>query len=202
MTLITHINLRIRMKNSFTTMISIMLIITLGWLSNNYILQIDITTSASNTLSLDSQKALNALPDPILITAYIEKGQSIRSQISQLVNLYKEKKSNLTLSFIDPQLNPEVAQAIDTNSEGIILIEYQNRIEKLDYIDENSLTKSFLKLANIDSQSVNIQPKTNSGLTLDLSDTQISLMNFVNLLILPLLFLITGFIIWHKRKAA
>ena len=202
MTLITRINLRIRMKNSFTTMISIMLIITLGWLSNNYILQIDITTSASNTLSLDSQKALNALPDPILITAYIEKGQSIRSQISQLVNLYKEKKSNLTLSFIDPQLNPEVAQAIDTNSEGIILIEYQNRIVKLDYIDENSLTKSFLKLANIDSQSVNIQPKTNSGLTLDLSDTQISLMNFVNLLILPLLFLITGFIIWHKRKAA
>ncbi len=202
MTLITHINLRIRMKNSFTTMISIMLIITIGWLSNNYILQIDITTSASNTLSLDSQKALNALPDPILITAYIEKGQSIRSQISQLVNLYKEKKSNLTLSFIDPQLNPEVAQAIDTNSEGIILIEYQNRIVKLDYIDENSLTKSFLKLANIDSQSVNIQPKTNSGLTLDLSDTQISLMNFVNLLILPLLFLITGFIIWHKRKAA
>jgi len=202
MTLITRINLRIRMKNSFTTMISIMLIITIGWLSNNYILQIDITTSASNTLSLDSQKALNALPDPILITAYIEKGQSIRSQISQLVNLYKEKKSNLTLSFIDPQLNPEVAQAIDTNSEGIILIEYQNRIEKLDYIDENSLTKSFLKLANIDSQSVNIHPKTNSGLTLDLSDTQISLMNFVNLLILPLLFLITGFIIWHKRKAA
>ena len=202
MTLITRINLRIRMKNSFTTMISIMLIITIGWLSNNYILQIDITTSASNTLSLDSQKALNALPDPILITAYIEKGQSIRSQISQLVNLYKEKKSNLTLSFIDPQLNPEVAQAIDTNSEGIILIEYQNRIVKLDYIDENSLTKSFLKLANIDSQSVNIQPKTNSGLTLDLSDTQISLMNFVNLLILPLLFLITGFIIWHKRKAA
>ena len=202
MTIITRINLRIRMKNSFTTMISIMLIITIGWLSNNYILQIDITTSASNTLSLDSQKALNALPDPILITAYIEKGQSIRSQISQLVNLYKEKKSNLTLSFIDPQLNPEVAQAIDTNSEGIILIEYQNRIVKLDYIDENSLTKSFLKLANIDSQSVNIQPKTNSGLTLDLSDTQISLMNFVNLLILPLLFLITGFIIWHKRKAA
>ena len=202
MTLITRINRRIRMKNSFTTMISIVLIITLGWLSNNYILQIDITTSASNTLSLDSQKALNALPDPIRITAYIEKGQSIRSQISQLVNLYKEKKSNLTLSFIDPQLNPEVTQAIDTDSEGIILIEYQSRIEKLDYIDEDSLTKSFLKFANIDSQSVNIQPKTNSGMTLDLSDSQILLMNFVNLLILPLLFLITGFIIWHKRKAA
>ncbi len=202
MTLITRINRRIRMKNSFTTMISIVLIITLGWLSNNYILQIDITTNASNTLSLDSQKALNALPDPIRITAYIEKGQSIRSQISQLVNLYKEKKSNLTLSFIDPQLNPEVTQAIDTDSEGIILIEYQSRIEKLDYIDEDSLTKSFLKFANIDSQSVNIQPKTNSGMTLDLSDSQILLMNFVNLLILPLLFLITGFIIWHKRKAA
>ena len=202
MTLITRINRRLRMKNSFTTMISIVLIITLGWLSNNYILQIDITTSASNTLSLDSQKALNALPDPIRITAYIEKGQSIRSQISQLVNLYKEKKSNLTLSFIDPQLNPEVTQAIDTDSEGIILIEYQSRIEKLDYIDEDSLTKSFLKFANIDSQSVNIQPKTNSGMTLDLSDSQILLMNFVNLLILPLLFLITGFIIWHKRKAA
>ncbi len=202
MTLITRINRRLRMKNSFTTMISIVLIITLGWLSNNYILQFDITTSASNTLSLDSQKALNALPDPIRITAYIEKGQSIRSQISQLVNLYKEKKSNLTLSFIDPQLNPEVTQAIDTDSEGIILIEYQSRIEKLDYIDEDSLTKSFLKFANIDSQSVNIQPKTNSGMTLDLSDSQILLMNFVNLLILPLLFLITGFIIWHKRKAA
>ncbi len=202
MTLITRINRRLRMKNSFTTMISIVLIITLGWLSNNYILQIDITTNASNTLSLDSQKALNALPDPIRITAYIEKGQSIRSQISQLVNLYKEKKSNLTLSFIDPQLNPEVTQAIDTDSEGIILIEYQSRIEKLDYIDEDSLTKSFLKFANIDSQSVNIQPKTNSGMTLDLSDSQILLMNFVNLLILPLLFLITGFIIWHKRKAA
>ncbi|MEY3882586.1 MAG: hypothetical protein RIQ94_3382 [Pseudomonadota bacterium] len=76
-------------------------------MSNRYSFQTDLTNNDSNTLSLASQQVLSSIPDQVTIIAYIKKGQSIRTQITQLVDRYSRIKHDLKLTFIDPDLDPE-----------------------------------------------------------------------------------------------
>ncbi len=202
MTVMSRINQQLHLKNIVITTLILFTLVNLSWLSNKYTYQIDISTSSSNTLSFESQKLLNLLPEPIRITAFIEKGQSIRSQISQLVDRFKYQKQDISLIFIDPQLHPEQIKNLKSSAKDIILVEYQNRVEKLNYIDEESLSYALSQLANMDTHSIKTLLKTNIGTHLNLSEKQIIVLNAIILLIFPLVFLTTGFIIWHKRKAA
>ncbi|MDD5412064.1 MAG: Gldg family protein, partial [Methylobacter sp.] len=120
-----HIHQQIRLKNLLSTALILCLLGTLAWLSNRYTIQTDVTSNAGNTLSPASQKLLESLPDKIQITAYIKKDPALRSQISQLVDRYKRHKPNLTLTYIDPDSQPEKTRELNIASTGIILVEYQ-----------------------------------------------------------------------------
>jgi len=137
-----------RFKNTLITLLLLGVFIALANLSSRYSSQSDISNNASNTLSTATLDLLGSLPDPITITAYIKQGVPIRAQIGQLVDRYKRSKANLTLVFIDPDLQPEKTREFNIGPEGIILVEYQEQLEKLNYIDESSLTNALLQLAS------------------------------------------------------
>ena len=137
-----------RIKNTLITLLLLGLFAALANLSSLYSSQSDISNNASNTLSTATLDLLGSLPDPITITAYIKQGLPIRAQIGQLVDRYKRSKTNLTLVFIDPDLQPEKTREFNIGPEGIILVEYQEQLEKLNYIDESSLTNALLQLAS------------------------------------------------------
>ncbi len=137
-----------RYKNTLLTLLLLGLFGALANLSTRYSSQLDISNSASNTLSTASLDLLSSLPAPITITAYIKQGLPIRAQIGQLVDRYKRSKPNFSLVFIDPDLQPEKTREFNIGPEGIILVEYQEHLEKLNYIDESSLTNALLQLAS------------------------------------------------------
>lgn len=149
-----RIHQRLRLKNTVVTFLLLCLFGALAWLSTRYSVQADITGNAGNTLSQTSQKLLVSLPDEVTITAYIKKGQPIRAQIAQLTDRYSRYKSNLFLTFVDPDLAPEKTRELNIGPEGIILVEYQGRTEKLSFLDESSLTNALLQLANADERWV------------------------------------------------
>jgi ABC-type uncharacterized transport system involved in gliding motility auxiliary subunit len=149
-----HIHQQIRLKNLLSTVALLLLLGTLAWFSNRYTIQTDVTSNAGNTLSTASQKLLESLPDKIQITAYIKKDPALRSQISQLADRYKRHKPDLTLTYIDPDSQPEKTRELNIASTGIILVEYQGRTEKLAFIDESSLTNALLQLANANERWV------------------------------------------------
>jgi ABC-type uncharacterized transport system involved in gliding motility auxiliary subunit len=154
MKLSPRIHQQLRIKNALVTALLLCLLGTLAWLSTRYTLQTDITRNAGNTLSQASQKLLASLPDEVTITAYVKKGQPVRTQIAQLVDRYSRHKANLMLTFIDPDLEPEKTRELNLGPEGIILVEYQGRTEKLSFIDESSLTNALLQLANANERWV------------------------------------------------
>jgi hypothetical protein len=130
------------------TLALLLIIAGLAWLSHRYQAQVDLTANNSNTLSSASQKLLISLPEKIEITAFIKTGLSLRPQIAQLVARYQRFKPNLTITFIDPDLHPEQTRELAIGKEGAILVAYQDRIEKLKFVDESSLTNALLHLAN------------------------------------------------------
>ena len=147
MKLSPRIHQQLRLKNALVTVLLLCLFGALANLSTRYPAQIDITRNADNTLSPASQKLLASLPGKVLITAYIKQGLPIRAQIAQLVDRYSRDKSDLSLTFIDPDLQPEKSRELNIGPEGVILVEYQGRTEKLTFIDESSLTNALLQLA-------------------------------------------------------
>ena len=187
---------QLRLKKTLLTIITVTVLTNMAWLSNIYTYQLDATYNASNTLSINTQKLLEALPDPVTITAYIEKGQSIRPQIAQLVDRYKHQKKNIKLTFIDPKDNN-----LKITQDSIVIVEYQGRHEKLAYVDEAMLSQALFKLGNNQDNKIDIPTKDAHDKFLQLSETQITLLNYLYLLGLPFILLLTGLIIWHKRKS-
>ncbi len=149
-----HKHQQIRLKNGIITLTLLCLLGTLAWLSTRYSTETDITRNSSNSLSQASQKLLESLPDKIQLTAYIKKDPSLRSQIAQLVARYKRHKADLALTFIDPDSQPEKTRELNIDAAGVIIVEYQGRSEKLNFIDESSLTNALLQLANADERWV------------------------------------------------
>jgi ABC-type uncharacterized transport system involved in gliding motility auxiliary subunit len=147
-----HQHQKIRLKNGLITLAILFLLGTLAWLSTRYSTETDITRTAGNSLSQASRKLLESLPDKILITAYIKKEPALRSQISQLIARYKRHKTDLTLTFIDPDSQPEKTRELDIGATGMIVVDYQGRSKKLNFIDESSLTNALLQLANADER--------------------------------------------------
>ncbi|MDD5274570.1 MAG: GldG family protein [Methylovulum sp.] len=148
MKLSQRLHQQIALKNTLATLALLCLIAVLAWLSARYPLQIDITRNASNTLSPASQKLLDSLPDKVHITAYIKKSQPLRVQIAQLIDRYSRHKPDVSLSFIDPDSQPEKTRELAIGAEGLVLVEYQGRTEKLQFVDESTLTNALLHLAN------------------------------------------------------
>ncbi|MEQ1529900.1 MAG: GldG family protein [Methylococcales bacterium] len=140
------------LRNLLGTLTIICVLSALAWLSQRYSLQTDITANAGNTLSTASQQLLSTLPEQIRISAFIRKSQAIRPQIAQLVDRYRRYKPDLAFTFIDPDLHPEQTKELNIGTEGMVLVEYQGRVEKLKFIDESSLTNALLQLANADER--------------------------------------------------
>jgi ABC-type uncharacterized transport system involved in gliding motility auxiliary subunit len=149
-----HKHQQIRLKNGLITLALLCLIGALAWLSTRYSAETDITRNSSNSLSQASQKLLESLPDKIQLTAYIKKDPSLRSQIAQLVARYKRHKTDLALTIIDPDSQPEKIRELNIDAAGAVIVDYQGRTEKLNFIDESSLTNALLQLANADERWV------------------------------------------------
>jgi len=149
-----HKHQQIRLKNWGITLALLCLIGALAWLSARYSAEIDITRNNSNSLSQASQKLLESLPGKIQLIAYIKKDPALRSQIAQLVDRYKRHKTDLILTFIDPDSQPEKVRELNIDATGAVIVEYQDRTEKLNFIDESSLTNALLQLANAEERWV------------------------------------------------
>jgi ABC-type uncharacterized transport system involved in gliding motility auxiliary subunit len=137
-----------RLKSSLTTLAFIALLGGMAFLTHTYSTSLDITRTASNTLSETSQKILVTLPDKIHITGYLKKEAGIRRQIEQLIARYQHYKPDISLTFIDPSTVPDKIRELSIGSDGGILVEYQGRVERLIYIDETTLTNSLVQLAS------------------------------------------------------
>ncbi|MCK4843262.1 MAG: GldG family protein, partial [Methylococcales bacterium] len=142
-----HIHQRIRLKNGLLTLAILSLLIALAWLSQRYTAQIDLTANASNTLTEASQKILTTLSQPITVSVYI-KQPNLQKQIAQLLAKYQYFKADIKVNFIDPTTVPEKARELNIGPQGIIIVEYLGRTEKLSYLDESTLTNALLQLAS------------------------------------------------------
>lgn len=138
-------------NNRLQHFISIALILVvagmLAWLSNRYVINADWTANNRNTLTPASQKLLEGMPGDISIKAFVYPDNQIRKEIGLRIEPYKRIKENITLEFIDPAKNPQLARDMDVAASGEVFIIYEGRQESLRALSEQTVTTALQRLA-------------------------------------------------------
>src|SRR5512139_2897837 len=121
----------------------------IAWLSTRYHYQSDWTAAGRHTLSEASRHLLTTMEGPIQLTSFTREGDAngLRQRTKELVKRYQESKTDITISFVDPDLDPERVRAMNVSLDGEMVVEYKGRRENLKAVGEQALTNALQRLA-------------------------------------------------------
>ena len=139
----TKIGLRLQ-RYSFT----VLFLVTIGllaWLSTQYVHEADWTASGRNSLASDSVRALALFKEPVQITAFARENAALRSQIKELIVRYQRHKPDIQLSFVNPDAEPERIRELGVTMDGELRVAYQGRSERVQELSEQAITNALLR---------------------------------------------------------
>ncbi|HEB77968.1 MAG TPA: ABC transporter [Methylothermaceae bacterium] len=142
-----HIHQQIRLQNWLFTVLFLILVGLVAWLSQRYYTQWDWTAAGRHTLSGASRKVLQTMEGPITITAYAREDNQLRDRIRSLVLPYQRSKADVKLVFVNPDLYPDKVRELGITMDGELVIEFRQRREKIHDLSETALTNALLRLA-------------------------------------------------------
>lgn len=136
-----------RLTNALFLLLFLGVIGLLAWLSTRYSFEADWTANGRNTLSEASTALLAELHDPVTITSYATEDEAVRHAVTEIVAKYQHYKPDLTLNFVNPDLEPDTVRKLGISLNGELVIQYQGRSENLKTLSEQGLTNSLQRLA-------------------------------------------------------
>lgn len=117
----------------------------LAYLSTRYVYLADWTINGQNSLNEVSLQLLDSLDDPVEIVSYTNN-QRIKQSVRELLKRYQRVKPDISLSFINPNADPESIRTLNISVDGEMIIHYQGRQENLTELSEQNLTNTLHRL--------------------------------------------------------
>ena len=118
----------------------------IGYLSTRYAHEADWTTNSRTSLSAESRAVLAQLTGPVEIVSYANPQGDLRQAVAGFLQRYQLVKPDISLRFVDPQLDPAKMRELGITVDGALILHYQNREQRLDELSERSLTNALEKL--------------------------------------------------------
>jgi len=137
----THLQLRI--QSIIFTLLFLVFMAMLAWLGERYNFSLDLTENNRNTLSPASIELLKKIDGPISITSFVKKNE----QIEKFIRRYQRYKDDISLSFIDPDIEPQLARDNGVRVKGELVLRYGERRENLQTITEQAMSNVLQRLA-------------------------------------------------------
>jgi ABC-type uncharacterized transport system involved in gliding motility auxiliary subunit len=119
----------------------------LAWLSTQYVQQADWTAGSRNSLSADSERLLDSLKEPVVITSFARENEALRNQVRDLVARYQRHSPEITLEFVNPDKEPERVRELGVTMDGELRVTYQGRSERVQELTEQAITNALLRTA-------------------------------------------------------
>ena len=117
-----------------------------GYLSTRYAHEADWTTNGRTSLSAESRAVLGQLHGPVEIVSYANPQGNLRQTVAGFLQRYQAVKPDLSLRFVDPQLDPAKMRELGITVDGALILHYQDREQRLDELSERSLTNALERL--------------------------------------------------------
>ncbi|MCP4186607.1 MAG: GldG family protein [Gammaproteobacteria bacterium] len=137
---------QIRLQSSLFLILFIIVLCLLGWLSQLYPLNIDLSANQRNSLSEESQRLLSSIDKPLKITLFVSPNNENRDAFERLFLRFTQQQPLIEFKSLNPDLYPGLLTEHDIRFDGESLIEYQDRSEKLSQITEANLSTVIQRL--------------------------------------------------------
>ena len=136
--------LHFRIQNLIFVVLFLAVIGLLAWLSHRYNYESDWTATGRHTLSATSVTVLSRIEGPIQITSFA--GKQLQPAIEDFVRRYQKHKPDISLTFVNPNIEPEKTRAMGITVEGEMVISYQGRSEHVTNPKEETVTNTLQRL--------------------------------------------------------
>ncbi|HEX2668652.1 MAG TPA: GldG family protein [Gammaproteobacteria bacterium] len=143
----SHSRRRVLAQNLLSTLLVLVVAGLLAWLSNQYVYRADWTYGHRNSLSPASVKLLEALKEPLTVTAYARAESPFRDALKRFIRNYETVKPDVALTFVDPDREPEAARRAGITRDGQVVLQYAGRSEKLEQVTEAEMGDALQRLA-------------------------------------------------------
>ena len=136
----------LRIQGRITTVLLILLAAVLAYLGHRYRFEVDMTANGRNSLSPASVELVRQLQGPVTVTAFVKGDGPNRRRIEQLIARYQRHTDLVDIEWIDPDAQPQRVRDEGIRVDGTLLVAYQSRREKLEQLDEQSITNALIRL--------------------------------------------------------
>jgi ABC-type uncharacterized transport system involved in gliding motility auxiliary subunit len=142
--------LRERLLNRLSNLVFILaLSLVLGlsaWLSTRHDQVWDWTYNNRSSLATETTELLAQFEGPLRIVAFVEENQALHEKIRTVVERYRRHKADISLRFVNPDLEPELAVAEDVRQTGVLILGYEDRRERVQSLDESGIAYAMQRL--------------------------------------------------------
>src|ERR1700754_1543666 len=120
----------------------------IGFLSARHAWTFDWTRGSRASLAPESVAVLDKLRGPVEVVGYLSPTGTLREQIAAVMERYTRQKKDLTLSFVDPDLDPAASRQLGIAGDGALLVRYAGREQGVESpINERNLSNALERLA-------------------------------------------------------
>ena len=124
----------------------------INYLASRHNKRWDLTAAGQYTLSEQTKKVLNSLQKPVRVTVFArtEDFPRFRSRLDQ----YQYQSKQLQIEYIDPEKRPALAEKLKESGLGTIVLEYEDRTQRVTADDEQDLTNALIKVVQGETHKV------------------------------------------------
>jgi ABC-type uncharacterized transport system involved in gliding motility auxiliary subunit len=114
---------KLRLVNASFVLLFLVAIGLLQWISREYHLRFDLTRAGRHSLSEASIAVVKKIQGAVRVTAYASERGELRNTIRNLIERYRHHKSDIELTFVDPDSAPDKVRQAGVQYDGEIVIE-------------------------------------------------------------------------------
>jgi len=120
--------------------LSVAIAVATIWLSTQTHYSVDVTANKRHELTSETVLAVKALQGPVDILAVVGPDETQRDALRTLVSRYQAHNPLLTLTFINPETDPERVRALNASPSGELIVQGMGREQRLNSVSERALT--------------------------------------------------------------
>ncbi|MEO6925755.1 MAG: GldG family protein, partial [Rhodanobacter sp.] len=106
----------------------------------------DWTANGRISLSAESRAVLKQMDGPVEVVSYANPQGDLRQTIGGFLKRYQAVKPDLSIRFVDPQLDPSKMRELGVTVDGALILHYKGHEQRLDELSERSLTNALERL--------------------------------------------------------
>ena len=136
-----------RLRNALYALLLIAIALAIGFLSTRHGFVHDVSRAQRLSLGAESVRLLESMEGPVSVVSYARPQGELRKTIGDFIARYQRVKPDVTLEFVDPDIDPEAMREAGVQIDGEIELRYQGRSERLKVLGEAELSSALLRLS-------------------------------------------------------